>query len=125
MLEFLIDNIFVHVVVGGQVFQQFVGIPMGTNCAHLLADLLLYSYEAEFIQKLLHEKKNNLLWPSIRHFNISTMFYLLTTINSTHVDSIYPSELEIKDTTECSTSASYLDLLWKLDTNSKLTTQQA
>jgi hypothetical protein len=30
MLEFLIDNI--YVVVGGQVFQQPVGIPMGMNC---------------------------------------------------------------------------------------------
>ena len=50
MLEFLIDNIFV--VFGNQVFQQSVGIPMGTNCAPLLADLFLYSYEAEFIQKL-------------------------------------------------------------------------
>ena len=58
MLEFLIDNIFV--VVGEQVFQQCVGIPMGTNCAPLLADLFLYSYEAEFIQKLLHEKKKSL-----------------------------------------------------------------
>jgi hypothetical protein len=49
MLEFLIDNI--YVVVGGQVFQQFVGVPMGTNRAPLLADLFLYSYEAEFITK--------------------------------------------------------------------------
>jgi hypothetical protein len=48
MLEFLIDNI--YVVVGGKVFQQSVGIPMGTNCVPLLADLFLYSYEAEFIQ---------------------------------------------------------------------------
>jgi hypothetical protein len=39
----------------------------------------------------------------------------------TYVDSIYPNELEIKDNTECSTSASYLDIL-KLDTNDKLTT---
>jgi hypothetical protein len=58
MLEFLIDNI--YVVVGGQVFQQFVGIPMRTNCAPLLADLFLYLFEAEFIQKLLHEKKKYL-----------------------------------------------------------------
>jgi hypothetical protein len=49
MLEFLIDNI--YVVFGGQVFQQSVGIPMGTKCALLLADLFFYSYEAEFIQK--------------------------------------------------------------------------
>ena len=54
MLEFLIDNIFV--MFGGRVFQQTVGIPMGTNCAPLLADLFLYSYEADFIQGLL--KKN-------------------------------------------------------------------
>jgi hypothetical protein len=35
MLEFLIDNIFVFF--GGILFQQVVGIPMGTNCAPLLA----------------------------------------------------------------------------------------
>ena len=33
MLEFLVDNIFV--VFAGKVFQQIVGIPMGTNCAPL------------------------------------------------------------------------------------------
>jgi len=27
---------------GGRVFQQTVGIPMGTNCATLLADLFLF-----------------------------------------------------------------------------------
>ena len=41
MLEFLIDTIFV--VFSGKVFQQIVGIPMGTNCAPLLADIFLYS----------------------------------------------------------------------------------
>jgi hypothetical protein len=38
-------------------------------------------------------------------------------------DSIYPSELEIKDTTELSTSASYLDVLLNIDADGKLTTQ--
>jgi hypothetical protein len=47
MLGFLVDNI--YLVFGGQVFQQSVGIPMGTNCAPLLADSFLYSYEAEFV----------------------------------------------------------------------------
>ena len=37
------DNIYVRF--GGQFFQQMVGIPMGTNCAPLLAGLFLYSYE--------------------------------------------------------------------------------
>jgi hypothetical protein len=40
MLEFLIENIFV--IFGGGVFQQTVGIPMGTKCAPILADLFLY-----------------------------------------------------------------------------------
>ena len=46
MLQFLIDNIFI--IFGGRVFQQTVDIPMGANCAPLLADLFLYSYEADF-----------------------------------------------------------------------------
>jgi hypothetical protein len=33
-------------------FQQVVGIPMDTNCVPLLADLFLYSFESEFLQKL-------------------------------------------------------------------------
>jgi hypothetical protein len=41
VLGFVVDNI--YVVFGDQVFQQSVGIPMGTNCAPLLADLFLYS----------------------------------------------------------------------------------
>ena len=58
MLDFLIDNIFV--TFGGRVFQQTVGIPMGTNCAPLLADLFLYYYEADFIQELLRKKNKKL-----------------------------------------------------------------
>ena len=58
MLEFLVDSL--YVVFGGKVFQQIVGIPMGTNCAPLLADIFLYSYEADFIQSLLSTRKKKL-----------------------------------------------------------------
>ena len=44
----------------GMVLQQVVGIPMGTNCAPLLAGIFLYSYEAEFIQSLLSTCKKHL-----------------------------------------------------------------
>jgi hypothetical protein len=57
MLEFLIDNIFVSF--GGILFQQVVGIPMGTNCAPLLANLFVYSYESEFLEKLVKDKKKS------------------------------------------------------------------
>ena len=72
---------------------------MGTNCARLLANLFLYSYEAEFIQNLLHEKNKSLAMA----FN-STLRYIddVLAINNdrfhSYVDSIYPIELEIKDT---------------------------
>jgi hypothetical protein len=55
MLEFLVVIIFVSF--GGALFQQVVGIPMGTNCAHFLVDLFLYSYESEFLQNLVKDKK--------------------------------------------------------------------
>jgi hypothetical protein len=48
MFGFLADNI--YVVFEDQVFQQSVGIPMGTNCAPLLADLFLYSYEIKLFR---------------------------------------------------------------------------
>ena len=58
MLEFLIDKIFVFF--GGSVFQQIVGIPMGTNCAPLLTGLFIVSYEADFIQGLLKKNEKEL-----------------------------------------------------------------
>ena len=109
MLEFLVDNIFV--VFGGKVFQQIVGIPMGTNCAPLLADIFLYSYEAEIIQSLLSTGKKKIA----SQFNF-TYRYIddVLSINNpdfeNYMGQMYPAELEIKDTTESNTSASYLDL---------------
>jgi hypothetical protein len=74
MLEFLIDSIFVSF--GGTLFQQVVGIPMGTNCAPLLADLFLYSYESEFLQKLVKIRRFMRLEPLISHTGILMTFYL-------------------------------------------------
>ena len=105
MLKFLVDNIFV--VFGGKVFQQIVGIPMGTYCAPLLADIFLYSYEAEFIQSLLSTGKKKLA----SQFNF-TYRYIDDVLSINNADfannlgQMYPAELEIKDTTESNTSAS-------------------
>ena len=64
-MEFLVDNIYVRF--GGQLFRQMVGIPMKTNCAPLLAELFLYSYENVFLDKLIKEDKRKLA----RKFNLS------------------------------------------------------
>ena len=37
---FLMDNIYTYVQFEGMIYQQIVGIPMGTTCAPLIADLL-------------------------------------------------------------------------------------
>ena len=65
MTECLVDNIYVKF--GGQLFQQTIGIPTGTNCAPLLADLFLYSYESEFLDKLVNTGKRKLA----KKFNLS------------------------------------------------------
>ena len=122
MLEFLIDNIFA--MFGGRVFQQTVGIPMGTNCAPLHADLFLYSYEADFINGPLKKNEKKLA----RFFNI-TFRYIddVISLNNSRfgdiVDRIYPIELEIKDTTDTNRSASYLDLHIAIDSECRLRTK--
>ena len=114
---------FVFVVFAGRVFQQTVGIPMGTNCAPLLADIFLYSYEADFIQSLLSTGKKHLA----SRFNL-TYRYIddVLSINNpefeNYLGQMYPAELEIKDTTESTTSAFYLDLLLSIGRDGQLHT---
>jgi hypothetical protein len=105
MLEFFIDNI---------------GIPMGTNCAPLLADLFYYSYEADFIQGLLKKNETKL----VRSINctfryINDVILLNNSRFGDFVDRIYPIELEIQDTTDTDRSASYLDLHLEIDRRTK------
>ena len=54
-----IIKMLIFVMIDGHVFQQKVGISMGTNC-DLLVDLFLYSYKAHFIQELLKENERKL-----------------------------------------------------------------
>ena len=53
-LSYLLDNIYIRF--GTKLYRQIVGIPMGTNCAPLVADLFLYCYERDFIDSLNHDK---------------------------------------------------------------------
>ena len=119
MLKFLIDNIFV--MFGGCVFQQTVSISMITNCAPLLADLFLYSYEADFIQGLL-KKNGNKLGQTFNFRYIDDVFSLNNSRFCDFVDHIYPIELEI-DTTDTDRSASYLDLHLEIDSEGQLNTK--
>ena len=85
---------------------------MGTNCAHLLADLFLYSYESEFVQNLVKDKKIH----EARAFNFTYKYIddVLSINNSRFAEflPLYPLELEVKETTDTASSASFLDLFF-------------
>ena len=77
------------------------------NCAPLLADLFLYSYETDFIQGLLKKNEKKLA----RSFNFTFRYIddVLLLNNSRFddfIDRTHPIELEIKDTTDTDRSAS-------------------
>ena len=42
---------------GTKLYRQVVGIPMGTICAHLVADLFLFCYERDFMMSLADDKQ--------------------------------------------------------------------
>ena len=95
MIEFLIDNIFVQF--GGRLFRQVIGIPMGTNCAPLLADLFLYSYENEFLDNMIRSGHRRLA----RSFNLCYRYIddLIVFNNKKFLDylkEIYPSQLTVE-----------------------------
>ena len=96
-LTFLLDNIYIRF--GSKLYRQIVGIPMGTNCAPLVADLFLFCYERDFMLSLSDDNQSGV----IEAFN-STSRYLddLLNIDNNFFDSmvnriyrIYPSVLQL------------------------------
>ena len=93
MLKFLIDNIVVSF--GGALFQQVVGIPMGKNCAPLLADLLLCSYESQFLQNFVKDKKiHEVRAFNFTHRHIDDVLYINNPRFAEFFLLIYPPEVE-------------------------------
>ena len=73
-LHYLLDNIFIRF--GSKLYRQVVGIPMGTNCAPLVADLFLFCYERDFMFSLSDNNQTDI----IEAFN-STSRYLDDLLN--------------------------------------------
>ena len=73
-LVYLLDNIFIRF--GTKLYRQTIGIPMGTNCAPLVADLFLFCYERDFMKSISRENQADI----IEAFN-STSRYLDDLLN--------------------------------------------
>ena len=91
-LHYLLDNIFIKIC--SKLYRQIVGIPMGINCAPLVADLLLFCYERDFMLSLSDNNQTDI----IEAFS-STSKYLDDLLNIDNavfeqmVGQIYPIEL--------------------------------
>ena len=106
-VDFLIDNIYVRF--GNSVFRQVIGIPMGTNSAPLLADLFLHTFEYDFMLKTMKEDMPKAVEFSNTFRYIDDLFSVNNDNFGNSIREIYPSELELKDTTINSTEVCYLD----------------
>ena len=108
-LTFLLDKIYIRF--GSKLYRQIVSIPMGTNCAPLVADLLLFCYERDFMLSLLDDTQSDV----IEAFNsISRYLNDILNIDNNFFDSlvnrISPWELQLNKTNVSDTEASFLDL---------------
>ena len=122
MIGFLVDNIYVRF--GGQLFRQMVGIPMGTNCVPLLADLFLGSYENTFLDNLIKKGKRRLARKSdLSYRYIDDLISFNNKRFKEFISDIYPKELTISETTESTSVASYLDLIFTRDKSNNITTK--
>ena len=73
-LTFLLDNIYIRFV--SKLYRQIEGIPMGANCAPLVANLFLFCYERDFMLSLSDDNQ----FEVIEAFN-STSRYLDDLLN--------------------------------------------
>ena len=108
-LHYLLDKIFIRF--SSKLYRQIVGIPTGTNCASLVADLFLFCYERDFMLFLSDNNQTDI----IEAFN-STSRYLDDLLNIDNpyfenmVGQIYPTELQLNKADSADTEAPLLDL---------------
>ena len=111
--SFLMENIYVQF--DGMVYQQIVGIPLGTYCAPLIADLFLYCYEKDFMSNLQKSKRFDL----ISKFNdtyryLDDIFTIDNPAFAEHIPDIYPRELQLNKANTSDKETSFLDLNIKI-----------
>ena len=69
-LSLLLDNIYISLRFSTKLCRQIVGIPMGTNCAPLVANLYLFCYERDFMENLSSDNQADV----IKAFNLTSRY---------------------------------------------------
>ena len=76
-LIYFLDNIYIRF--GTKLYRQIVGIPMGTNCAPLVADFFFICYERDFMKTFFLTLSKLKLFKHLNlHLGIWTTFKILT-----------------------------------------------
>ena len=97
------------------VYQQIVGIPMGTNCDPLIADLFLYCYERDFIFDHQKSKRHDLIDMFYDTFlNLDDIFTIDNPEFEKYIPNIYQAELQLNKANTLDKKNSFLDLNIKL-----------
>ena len=108
-LNYLLNNIFIRF--SSKLYRQIVGIPMGTNCAPLIADMFLICYERDFMLSLSNNNQTDI----IEAFN-STSRYVGDLLNIDNpyyeqmVGQIFPTKLQLNKANSSDKEAPFLDL---------------
>ena len=90
---------------------------MGTNFVPLLDDLFLYSYENEFLDKLIKEGKRKLAGKfNLSYRYIDDLISFNNKRSKEFISDIYPNKLTISETTKSTSVAFYLFYLEPLFT---------
>ena len=104
-LTYLLNNIYIRF--GTKLNRHIVRIPMGTNCAPVVADLFsLFCYERDFMYSLNHGNQAYV----IEAFNSTSRFLIDNPYLEGMVNQIYPPELKLNKVNKTDTEAPFLDL---------------
>ena len=106
---YLLNNIYIKYQ--DTLYRQIIGIPMGTDCAPDLANLFLFSYEYQYVMNLINSNSPDIEKLRYIYRYIDDLIVLNDDgyFNSIYLN-IYPSELELKLTSDSIHNANYLDM---------------
>ena len=95
----------------GMVYQQIVGIPVGTKRAPLIVALFLYCFEGDFMSNFQKSKRFDL----IDKFNdtsryLDDIFTIDNPAFAEHISDIYPREFQLNIANTSDKETSFLDL---------------
>lgn len=121
LVRLLVSNTFL--TCGDSLYRQTIGIPMGTNCAPVLANLFLYYHEAFYVSRIEEEKGRDVA----RQFHMTFRLiddvlsvdnpHMAEAVRSSEITQgvMYPPALTLNTTSKTTTAVEFLGMNIKTD----------